>query len=290
MRPVQPLDPERRHRAPGHAAPLGTAPLQTGSLGIGAFGDPSFSAAPLIRAALACASVTSRLSALLTAGGGGEPRRQVAEVRQQLAPVLGADRLGMKLHPPLRSRAVSDGHQHAVARARDRLEHTGQRLLDAQRVIANCLELAGDPSEQRRALVKHGAQASVHHLGRRLHLATVHPAEPLMAEAHTEQRDLRLLDRRGTHAEVARVVWAPRARGDDDVVEVQLLQLGPWSGVVVDDDRLVPVGLGEQLEEVVGERVVVVDQQRLQTRYFLSTLPVGLVGISSRNSTMRGTL
>ena len=41
---------------------------------------------------------------------------EVAEVGEQLAPVVGADRLGMELHAPLRAQLVGDGHQHAVAR------------------------------------------------------------------------------------------------------------------------------------------------------------------------------
>src|SRR6185312_3875887 len=117
-----------------------------------------------------------------------------------------------------------------------------------------------------------------------------HPAEALVAEADAEQRRLRLRDRAGADPDVLRAVRSSRTGRDDDVVERQLTQLLPARLVVLVDDRLVAGRLRQQLEEVVGERVVVVDQQRLHTRYFRSTLPNGLLGISPRSSTCCGTL
>ena len=64
------------------------------------------------------------------------------------------------------------------------------------------------------------------------------------------------------HADVARVLGAARARRDDDVVHRQRRELLPRQLVVAHDDRLVAVDLAQQVEEVEGEGVVVVDQQR----------------------------
>ena len=85
-----------------------------------------------------------------------------------------------------------------------------------------------------------------------------------MAEADAEQRHRRAADRLGADAEVLGAVGPPGPGRDDDVVEVQLRQLRPARLVVADDRRLLAVHLRQQLEEVVGEGVVVVDQQRLQ--------------------------
>ena len=53
---------------------------------------------------------------------------QVAEVGEQAAAPVGADRLGVELDAPDGPRAVGHAHQHAVARPGDRLEVLGQRL------------------------------------------------------------------------------------------------------------------------------------------------------------------
>src|SRR5262245_32816458 len=69
-------------------------------------------------------------------------------------------------------------------------------------------------------------------------------------------------------------VLRPAGRGgDDDVVGPQRRDLLPGQLVVADDDRLLTIDLAQQVEEVEGERVVVVDQQRFHGRaYTLPTL------------------
>ena len=188
---------------------------------------------------------------------------EIAEVGEQAAPVLGRDRLGMELHPPQRPPAVGHRHQHPVARPGDRLELVRKRLRDAERVVAHRLELARDPGEERRVLVDDGAQAAVHHLRRVHDLRTGGPAEALVAEADAEQRHVGPQDGVRADAEVLLVVGAPRARRDDDVVDLPARQVLPDRAVVAHDDRLLPVRLRKQLKEVVGERVVVVEEERL---------------------------
>jgi hypothetical protein len=55
----------------------------------------------------------------------------------------------VKLDAPPRPLAVFDSHQHAVGCPSDSAQLVRQGLLDAERVIANGLELAGDASEER---------------------------------------------------------------------------------------------------------------------------------------------
>jgi hypothetical protein len=92
----------------------------------------------------------------------------------------------MELDPPLRARAVRDCHQNAVAGPRDRLERVRQRLRDAQRVVADRLELAGDPREQLRPIVQHCARPAVHRLARGSHRRPGQPAQALVAKADAE--------------------------------------------------------------------------------------------------------
>ena len=76
---------------------------------------------------------------------------------------------------------------------------------------------------------------------------------------------------------------AAGAGGDDDVVDRQRRQLLPRQLVVADDDRLVATGLAQQVEEVEGERVVVVDQERAHGRiYTLATLAQERLRLLSR--------
>ena len=193
-------------------------------------------------------------------------RGQVAEVDEQAPPERGADRLRVELHPVERVRAVRDAHDDAVAGPRQRLEVGRQRLGDAERVVADRLELLGDAGEQRRALVADDADPSVHDLGRVHDVAARQEADALMAEAHAEQRYVGRGDGVGADAEVLRLVGPAGPGREHDVVVVPLGELRPRGAVVAHHERLVAVGLRQQLEEVVGERVVVVDQQCLHVR------------------------
>jgi hypothetical protein len=89
--------------------------------------------------------------------------------------------------------------------------------------------------------------------------------ERLVAEADAEHRHLGALQRVERDADVALAVRAAGAGRDHDVVDAQRGQLLPRQLVVARDDRLVAVDLADQMEEVEGERVVVVDQERAQT-------------------------
>jgi hypothetical protein len=129
-------------------------------------------------------------------------------------------------------------------------------------VVADDLERTGDSGEEACAVVLDRSDAAVHRLRRPLDVAALDPAHPLQPEADAEQRALAVADHLGTDAEILSSVRPAGTRGDDDVVELEPLQLLPALLVVTDDERLASVHLRQQLEEVVGEGVVVVDQQR----------------------------
>ncbi len=224
--------------------------------------DLQAQARALRRRPLLAVAVAGRLRerrALAAGHAGG----QVAEVGEQAAAPVGADRLGVELDAPDRPLAVGGSHDHAVGGPGDRLEVLGQRLRDAERVVADHREALGDLGEERRVVVVDGAHPAVHHLGRVHHRRAGAVADPLVAEADAQQRHLGLADRVGADAEVLGIVGPAGAGRDHDVVEVAPRQLAPGGAVVAHDGRLLAVRLRDQLEEVVRERVVVVDQQRL---------------------------
>ena len=187
--------------------------------------------------------------------------REVAEVTQQRAPVLGRDRLGVELHPAERARPVREPHDDVVGRPR---RHPQRRRhgADGQRVVAHGGEALRDAREQAVPVVVDLAEPPVHDLRRVVDRAAGRVGERLVAEADAEHRHLGALEHLEGDADVALVLRAPGAGRDHDVVHAQRRDLLPRQLVVAHDDRLVAVDLAQQVEEVEGERVVVVDQER----------------------------
>ena len=186
---------------------------------------------------------------------------EVAEVAQQRGAVLGRDRLGVELDAPHRPLAMLEPHHDVVGRPRRHAQ--GRRHgADGERVVAHGREALRDAGEHAAPVVVDLARPAVHDLGRVADRATGHVGERLVAEADAEQRHFGPPQRLQRHTDVARMLGPPRARGDDDVVHRQRRELLPRLLVVADDDRLLAVDLAQQVEEVEGEGVVVVDQQR----------------------------
>src|SRR5215218_2189485 len=196
--------------------------------------------------------------------------REVAEVAQQRAAVLGGDRLGVELDAPQRSRPVLEPHDDVVGRPRRHTQGRRHRA-DGKRVVAHGREALRDAGEQAAAVVMDLAETPVHDPGRMADDAAGDVGERLMAEADAEHRQLGALEHVQRDPDVALVLRAAGARRDHDVVHGQRHDLLPRQLVVAHDDRFVAVDLTQQVEEVEGERVVVVDQKRAHGRIY--TLP-----------------
>lgn len=83
-----------------------------------------------------------------------------------------------------------------------------------------------------------------------------------MSEAHAEYRNRGMLDHFGADTEVGWPLRGSRPRGDDDIVEIvehAQLELGP---IIGHKRRRTSVHLGEEVEKVERERIVIVDEQR----------------------------
>ncbi len=160
---------------------------------------------------------------------------------------------------------------HAVTR------RAGRHRADGQRVVADRGETLRDAGEQAVAVVMDLAQAPVHDRGRMVDLPARRVRERLVAEADAEHGDLGVPEHVERDADVALMLRPPGAGRDHDVVHGQRRDLRPRQLVVAHDDRLVSVDLAQQVEEVEGERVVVVDQERAHGRtYTLPTLETGV--------------
>ena len=203
------------------------------------------------------------------------------EVGQQLVAVGAADRLGMELHAPQRQVAVAHAHHDAVVGPRQLLEVVRKRR-DRQRVVAHDVERRGNAREEVDALVPDGRDAPVHGLGRAAHLAAEELAEALVAEAHAEHRQTAVEDDAGAHTEVAVSVGPTRSGRDDGGIELVESEVGP-RGVVPDNGRRMPAHLADQLVEVVGERVVVVDEDHAHQAALPSEVSASMIRSSIRH-------
>ena len=133
--------------------------------------------------------------------------------------------------------------------------------LDDQRMIARRLEGRGHVLEHALALVADARQLAVHGHGRAHDLAAEHLADRLMAEADAEQRHLRLgrrLDQ--VHAD-AGFVGRARAGRQHDACGLQRHRLVDRDLVVAMHGAARPE-IAQKVDEVVGEAVVVIDQQK----------------------------
>ena len=180
------------------------------------------------------------------------------EVAQQLLALFGEHRLGVKLHALSRQLAVAQRHQHAVALGRG-LQAGGQLAIDDQRVIAPHYQRRGEAGEDRAAVVLDRGRFAVH--GRvQHHAAPERLRERLVAEAHAERGDARLGQPAHRLQRDPRLVGGARPGRDHAALVPAGEQLIDGRAVVA---HRVHVGaqLAEVLHEVVGERVVVVDDQ-----------------------------
>ncbi len=186
--------------------------------------------------------------------------------------MLGGDRLGVELHAPHRPPQVFDPHHDAVVGPGGDVA-VGPHVGDRQRVVADDREVLRDPLEDPAVLVMDAAEPAVHRFRRAVDLAGEHLSQALVAEADAEHRDLAVAEDVVADAEVVPAARAAGAGGEDDRVEVPARERPPGDRVVVDHDRLLAADPGEQVEDVVGVGVVVVDQQGLHAAASSSPSP-----------------
>ena len=155
---------------------------------------------------------------------------------------------------------MPQGHQYPVGRPGERLQVVREPV-DRPRVVAHDLLRRRYAGEQPRAVVEDGGRAAVPGFRGERHRPAAERRDALVSEADTEQRDTAGRDDVAADAEVARNTRCSRPRGDHDVVEpVEVLRTPP--GLVVTDDRgLGSADLAEIVGQVVGEGIVVVDEE-----------------------------
>src|SRR4051812_27263712 len=181
------------------------------------------------------------------------------EIAQELLAVRRQYGLRVELDALRRQLAVPDAHDH-LAVPGGALEAVGQGGLDDERVIAAGHERGFEAAEDRPAVVLDRRGLAVHGLAAH-HTAPERVRERLQAHADAEHRDARLgraRDQLDRHAGVVRRLPGPGR--DDHAVRPPRHELIGAGGVVAHHLQLGPE-LAQVLDEVVGERVVVVEDE-----------------------------
>jgi hypothetical protein len=182
------------------------------------------------------------------------------EVREQLLAVVREDRLRVELDALGGQLAVAHAHDHAAAAGRH-LEAVGHVVVDDQRVVAPDGEGRGQPGEDRAAVVLDRRRLAVDG-DVADDLAAERLGQRLVAEAHAEGRHAGFGEAAHDVDRDPRLVGRAGAGRDDRALEAALEQLVDRGTVVAHDLELAPQ-LTQVLDEVVGERVVVVDHEHL---------------------------
>ena len=159
-----------------------------------------------------------------------------------------------------RQRLVLHPHDQAVFGRRGHFERSGQgALLHDQRVIAGRFKASVEPTKQALARVIDLGSLAVHEIGRTHHIATHRLANRLMPQAHAQDRDvgLKSVDHREAHTSFGGRARAGREhngvrRHCRDFIEGDL---------VVAHDGDVCAEFAQEVDEIVGEAVVIIDDE-----------------------------
>ena len=135
-----------------------------------------------------------------------------------------------------------------------------------QRVVADGAERIGDAREQAGAVVLDGGDPPVPGLRRPAHVCTVQVRDELVAQADPQDGDAGGGHGLGADTHVLRSQRRAGTRGQDHAVDRLQHQRIPAVPVVGDQQRLAAIHPCQQVEEVEGERVVIIDEERAKRR------------------------
>src|SRR5262245_14387693 len=190
----------------------------------------------------------------------GRKTGEIEEVGEQRVSVLGGDALGVELHPIDGMYLVLQPHDQPVG-FRRHLEVGGQiSALNDQGVVAGHLEAARQGTKHALAGVMDLRELAVHRLGRAHDPAAVGLANGLMAEAHAQHGDVgtRRFDQLQADAGLVRRTGPRR---EHDALGREANHLGDRN-LVVTEDLASGAKLAQEVNEVIGKTVIVIDEDQ----------------------------
>src|SRR5208282_1067301 len=185
---------------------------------------------------------------------------EAEEICEELRAGGGEHGFGVELDAFDREIAVAEAHDHAVFRhGGDGQAARESAAFDHQRMIARGGERAGQAAKQGFAVVADLAGFSVHEARGADHAPAKRLADALMTEADAEDGYLRGEAADQLHAD-ARLARRAGAGGDHDALGAERRDFVERDAVVAAHQEFLPE-LAEDLSQVVGEGIVVVDEQ-----------------------------
>src|SRR5258708_4589162 len=175
--------------------------------------------------------------------------------------VLGQNRFRVELHALDREFLMAHAHDFTIGRPRRYFQAIRQRLaLDRERVITRYAEMLRQIGKHAPAIGFDRAYLAVHDGLRAHHASAERFADSLMAQADAENRDLsREL---AQHVERdARMLRVARPRRQADPLGIQLRDFIEGNFIVAVRPHVL-AQFAEILDQVIGERIVVVDHQQ----------------------------
>ena len=170
--------------------------------------------------------------------------------------------LWVELHAVDRQLAVAHAHDLAGLVPGAALERRRQRRIDDQRVVARRRERLGQAGEETPSVVADAIGLTMHHGVGTLHRGAEGDSDALVAQAHAQHRHAALgeeADRLNRHPRLGRCTGAGR---DQQVGRPCSLDLRDADLVVARDCNL-GAQCPQQLHQVVGKRIVVVDDEHV---------------------------
>src|SRR6266571_6652441 len=172
------------------------------------------------------------------------------------------DRFRMELNALRWEVTMTQAHHHAVLSFGADLE-TRRNLGHHQRVIACGRKSLRQAGEQAFAVMEDFADLAVHQRGSAEDLSAKHLANCLMAETHTKYRPGLVKESNNVFRDPG-IGRHPRSRGDHDPLGFQALDLFQCDLVVPEYAQFF-TQLAEILHEVVGEGIVIIDNDNHKT-------------------------
>src|SRR2546428_590636 len=190
--------------------------------------------------------------------------RASTEVLQHAHSVRGHHRLRVELHGFERKCAMAKRHHDAIVASRGDHELRGKALLvDHERVVARRLGRIGDSGEDAAPVMPNERRLAMARLRCAHHARSEGDRRALQAEAYAERLDATLGRLSHQRRRSAGDLRPPRARRDHEPVGL-LVQGRLERGIVRAYHGHLGAERPEGLGQVVGERVVVIDQQHLR--------------------------
>ena len=185
---------------------------------------------------------------------------RIQKILQHLLPVLGEDGLGVELDAVDGQFAVGEAHDFAFGGFGGDFEAGREGFaFDDEGVVAGGFEGARQAGEDILAGVEDGGGLSVHEARGANDVAPVNLTDALVAEAHAEDGNFpaEMPNHIATDTGIGRSAWPG---GDDDFFGSKLFDVGNGNLVVALHKKL-RTKFAEILNEVVGERIVVIDDE-----------------------------